>query len=147
MNSIFDKKNYDQIVSRIQNMRENIKPLWGKMNASQMMHHLNRALKAPLGKWEVSGKPIFFMKMFKGVLYNDKPFGKGVPTPKDFKVTDDTYSFDKEKQEVLISLEEIFHQGVDGVYKPHVFFGNLTNQQWGKHIFKHTDHHLKQFGF
>ena len=28
---------------------------------------------------------------------------------------------------------------------PHPFFGKLTPEQWGKGIYKHLDHHLKQF--
>lgn len=28
----------------------------------------------------------------------------------------------------------------------HPFFWKLTPEQWGKGIYKHLDHHLKQFG-
>lgn len=29
---------------------------------------------------------------------------------------------------------------------PHAFFGKLTPEQWGRGLYKHLDHHLKQFG-
>jgi len=145
MKSIFDKTNYDELNNRLQKLNASSAPLWGKMNAAQMLRHLNLAMEAPLGKYETKGKPVFFMKIFKPVLYNDKPFGKGAPTPKDFKITD-SFLFDTEKQKTLDNLKIIFENGIDGNYKPHVFFGTITNEQWGKHFYKHTDHHLRQFG-
>jgi len=87
----------------------------------------------------------FIMKIFKSVLYNDKAFGKGDPTPKDFKVAG-TYKFESEREKYLQNLNEIFNKGAKGNYKPHVFFGKITDEQWGMHFYKHTDHHLRQFG-
>lgn len=28
---------------------------------------------------------------------------------------------------------------------PHAFFGKLTPEQWGELMYKHLDHHLRQF--
>ncbi|RYG41811.1 MAG: DUF1569 domain-containing protein, partial [Chitinophagaceae bacterium] len=37
--------------------------------------------------------------------------------------------------------------GPDGISKfPHPVFGHFTPQQWGQSMFKHLDHHLRQFG-
>lgn len=145
MNSIFDKTNYEELVNRISKLNSSSTPVWGKMNVGEMLHHLNLAMEAPLGKIKTNGKPNFFMKIFKSVLYNDKVFGKGDPTPKDFKVQGN-YSFASEKEKCFSNLKEIFSKGVRGEYQPHVFFGKITNEQWGMHFYKHTDHHLKQFG-
>jgi hypothetical protein len=146
MKSIFDPSSYNDIASRLKNLQASSKPLWGKMNVAQMLHHLNLTMEAPLGQFQPKGKPSFFMKMFKSVLYNDKPFGKGSPTPKDFKIQD-SFDFGLGKQRAEKNLQSIFSLGsTTGHYAPHVFFGKLTNEQWGMHFYKHTDHHLKQFG-
>lgn len=145
MQTIFEKTNYEQIISRLQQINATTRPLWGKMDASQMMHHLNLTLEAPLGKYATKGKPVFIMRLFRNVLYNDKPFGKGSPTPKDFKVTG-SYNFEEEKQKTLKNVREIFNKGESSVFKQHVFFGKLSTEQWGKHFYKHLDHHLRQFG-
>ena len=145
MKSIFDKNNYDELVNRLQKLNSSSTPLWGKMNVAEMLHHLNLAVEAPLGKIQTQGKPNFFMRIFKSVLYNDKPFRKGDPTPKDFKVSG-TYNFDLEKEKYLSNLKDTFSKGVGGNYLPHAFFGKITNEQWGMHFYKHTDHHLRQFG-
>jgi hypothetical protein len=145
MKSIFDKAVYEELHQRLQKLTSDSTPLWGKMNVAQMLHHLNLTMEAPLGKCQTKGKPFFVMNLFKSVLYNDKPFSKGSPTARDFKVNDE-HSFQIEKEKALLNLEEIYQQGITGNYLPHVFFGKLTNEQWGKHFYKHTDHHLKQFG-
>lgn len=145
MKTIFERANYEELQSRVKKLSASSKPLWGKMNVGQMLHHLNMAMEAPLGKVAVKGKPVFFMKIFKSVLYNDKPFGKGAPTPGDFKITG-SYYFDDEKEKCLNNLNQIFTNNIMGTYLPHVFFGAMTNEQWGMHFYKHADHHLKQFG-
>ncbi len=146
MESIFTKKAFDGISDRVRKLTPSSGAAWGKMNITQMLHHLNLTMEAPLGKLATTGKPVFFMRMFRGVLYSDKPFSKGSPTPKDFKITTDTYNFEEEKAKVLNNLAEIFSRGIQGIFKPHVFFGELTTEQWGKHFYKHADHHLRQFG-
>ena len=145
MKSIFDKNNFEELQMRLQKINSTSTPLWGKMNVAQMLHHLNLTVEAPLGKIETKGKPNFFMKIFKSVLYNDKPFGKGDPTPKDFKTTG-TFNFETEKEKCLSNLKDVFAENINGKYSPHVFFGKITNEQWGFHFYKHIDHHLKQFG-
>lgn|ERR1700694_5829718 len=145
MKSIFDQPDYEDLVRRIQKLDRSSVPLWGKMSVAEMLHHLNLAAASPLGEIQTKGKPNFIMRLFRSVLYNDKAFGKGVPTPRDFKVSGN-YDFEKEKAEYLAHLEEIGARGKEGHYQPHVFFGKITAGQWGLHFYKHTDHHLKQFG-
>ncbi|SRR5258706_5354306 len=145
MKSIFEKSSYDELVNRMQKLNSSSPHLWGKMDIGQMLHHVNLTVEAPLGKTVTKGKPVFFMKIFKSVLYNDKPFRRGDPTPKDFKVTG-TYNFEAEKESCISNLKEVFNRNREGNYLPHVFFGKLTNDQWGMHFYKHVDHHLRQFG-
>ena len=97
-------------------------------------------METPLGMYMPEAKPKPLMRIFRSVLYNDRPFGKGAPTPKDFKITEQ-FSFDTEMDKAIVfNLKKISERGIDGMYKPHVFFGALTNEQWGRHFYKHTDH-------
>ena len=145
MQNAFVKQHYESLLSRLQQINAASLPLWGKMNAAQMMHHLNISMKVALGKIPPKAKSNFFTRLLKGVAYNDKPWGKGAPTPKEFKVTGD-FDFEKEKQETIAALSEVFQNGTSFAFKPHVFFGPLSGEQWGMHFYKHIDHHLKQFG-
>src|SRR5580765_2234228 len=81
MKSVFDKANYDELNGRLQKLTASSTPQWGKMNVAQMLHHLNLTMEAPLGKYQTAGKPKLFMRIFKSILYNDKPYSKGGITP------------------------------------------------------------------
>lgn len=52
--------------------------------------------------------------------------------------------FEKEKGP-LIGMINAFNKETMSK-EPHPFFGKLTNEQWSKGLWKHTDHHLQQFG-
>jgi Protein of unknown function (DUF1569). len=145
MLSIYDSDVFTELKGRLNKLTASAKPLWGKMTIDQMLHHLNLSMEAALGKMKPTSRPVFFMRIFKSVLYNDKPFGKGSPTPKDFKITG-SFDFNTELNKANQNLSEVSERGQNGNFKPHVFFGTLTNEQWGKHIYKHIDHHLRQFG-
>lgn len=48
---------------------------------------------------------------------------------------------------LIIHLNKFHKNGPETcISHPHPFFGKLTSEQWGKGIYKHLDHHLKQFG-
>ena len=82
----------------------------------------------------------------KANYYNEKPWGKNVPTLPGLTIKDERI-FETEKQQ-LIALVHKFHQSDSDKMDsfPHPFFGTLTKDQWGKGMYKHLDHHLQQFG-
>lgn len=148
MKSIYHEEAYNEIISRLNKLTPNSRRLWGKMNVAQMMAHCNGPIKVGL-----ADKPAPRMLMgrlmgwmMKSKLYNDSAWSKNLPTSPDFKITNER-DFNEEKTN-LLSLINAFHK--DGPLKagrfPHPFFGTFTNEQWGKSIYKHLDHHLKQFG-
>jgi hypothetical protein len=145
MKNIFFKENYDDITGRLIKISPVSKSLWGKMDVSQMLHHLNITMEAPLGKITIpSEENIIARLFFKSILYNDKSFGHGSRTAKSF-IVKNRYNFEDEKTKAQENLKEIFNRNINGLYNPHIVFGKLTAEQWGMHFYKHTDHHLKQF--
>jgi hypothetical protein len=53
--------------------------------------------------------------------------------------------FQSEKQKLLESLRAAKGRGLSGNWTPHVAFGPLTADEWGRLHYKHLDHHLHQF--
>lgn len=48
--------------------------------------------------------------------------------------------------ELSAMISQFYNAGPENVGKfPHPMFGSFTSEQWGKSIYKHIDHHLKQF--
>ena len=149
MKSLFDSSTHSEIVSRIGNLTSTSVPSWGKMSVGQMCTHCQMPLEVAMGKRILSGKKPGFMKrmvfkLYKPLMYNDKPWSKNLPTVRDFVVKEDK-EVETEKAK-LLNLVETFHQQKEAKSWPaHPMFGNFTHEQWGKMQYKHLNHHLNQF--
>ena len=59
----------------------------------------------------------------------------------------DCLHFEREQQRLLALLERFRAAGPAGcTTHAHSFFGNLTPTEWSVLMYKHLDHHLRQFG-
>ena len=148
MKSLFDREAYDEIVQRMGTLTPEAERQWGKMDVAQMLAHCKEALKVPLSDKKM---PRMFMGvlmawMFKSKLYNDEPWKKNLPTAPNFLIKDQR-DFNGERNELNDMIKRFHEAGPDNVGKfPHPFFGTFTKEQWGKSMYKHLDHHLRQFG-
>lgn len=148
MKSIFDTINAAEITERMDQLSENSIPKWGTMQVSQMLAHCSAFHDIPLGNAfpprGLLGRLIG--RFAKPMFYNDKPLPHNMSTIPTI-IIDDQRQFMAEKEKLEQQIN-IFQQGASGKFSshPHPFFGKLTAEQWGKGIYKHLDHHLKQFG-
>jgi len=80
------------------------------------------------------------------VFRNDDPLRENSPTAKSLIISDER-DFGKERQRLSGLIDKFAAGGAAGCTKhPHTFFGKLTPQQWAILMYKHLDHHLRQFG-
>ena len=149
MRTLFDQKVHQEIITRIDNLNGNSKPIWGKMDVAQMVKHCQMPLLMANGKVELSEKPGFVKKMvfkfYKPIMYNDKPWPENITTPKGFEVTDSPI-FEIERDQLKVSVTEFHDKALNMHWPKHPFFGYFKTDQWGKMQYKHLDHHLRQFG-
>ena len=135
------------IVQRLNNLQADSPRQWGKMTAAQMLTHCKEAYKVPLTSKKLQRHPLSLIGwMFRSLLYNDRPYRQSLPTAPNFIVKDER-NFDKEKAEMLSIVKAFHEKGEGGIGdKVHPMFGKLTAHQWGRSMWKHLDHHLRQFG-
>lgn len=148
MKSLFSDEAVTEINSRIEQLQTTQKPVWGKMNTSQMLAHCKFPLEVALGELQLEKPNVFkrlLFSMFKSSLYDDKPWKQNLPTAPEFVVSS-AKDFNKEKAELLSEIEKFHTKKTEEFWPPHPMFGKFTNEQWGKMQYKHLDHHLKQFG-
>jgi hypothetical protein len=146
--NLFDKPTFQETLDRLNRLTPASQRMWGKMNVSQMLAHCKEAFRVPL-----SDKPLpqlFIGRMlgwmFKKKLYDEVPWKPGLPTAPAFRIRDER-DFDTEKKALLELVNEFHRRGPGGAGKyPHPLFGKFTPQQWGNAMWKHLDHHLRQFG-
>jgi hypothetical protein len=117
------------------------------MDVAGMLKHLRMSAGMALGEYPVpsANKRAFQMFPLKHLILYVLPFPKGAPTAPELKPVDAT-SFDEERAALLDLLERIGIGPHEGAGPAHPLFGPLTRPEWGVCTYKHTDHHLKQFG-
>ena len=150
MSSLFEESSLNSIKNRIANLTADSKAKWGKMNVGQMLCHVNDGFKMATGKLSVEDKSNFINRtLFKFLVLNVIRIPRDVPTAKELdQMRDGTppEEFEKDKAAVLASIDEMVALPADFAWAPHLRFGPMTRNEWGKMGFKHLDHHLRQFG-
>ncbi|MBD0331521.1 MAG: DUF1569 domain-containing protein [Chitinophagaceae bacterium] len=148
MKNLFDQATADEFISRIERLQQTSTPRWGKMNAVQMLAHCQAPFRVCFGELQLKQSLIgkIFGPMAKRKLLSAKPFGKNLPTAKEF-IVPDRKDFEEEKNSLIQQIRR-FSLGGHEVVKnfQHPFFGKMTPDEWGALSAKHLDHHLQQFG-
>ena len=148
MNSIYDKASNDAMIARINSLTPESKPLWGKMSAAQMLKHCKLASDVAFGKMDLK---INFLMKFLGKLLKKKVFyggdmGKNSPTAKEFIITENL-DLETTKKELIANISRFSDEGKSSIQLlNHPFWGKMTYEDWDALMWKHLDHHLRQFG-
>ncbi len=144
--NLFDTEVKEEIIQRIKKLTPESNALWGKMNVSQMLAHVQVPIAVSEGRQKLSRSFIGFIfgPFAKKILYNDQPFRRNLPTDKRFVMIGEKKEFEKEQKQLLEIVQNFKEENI--VNTPHPFFGKLTKEQWSKGAWKHLDHHLRQFG-
>jgi transposase InsO family protein len=80
------------------------------------------------------------------VVGDDEPMRRNSPTTKDLVVRDER-DLGTERARLCTLLDRFAAAGATGcTTHPHSFFGRLTPEEWAILMYKHLDHHLRQFG-
>lgn len=147
MGSILNESDRAAISSRVRSLSVSSTRRWGSMDVVGMLQHLNLSARMGLGELQVpsANKRAFQMFPLKHLIIYVFPFPKGAPTMAELKPTD-TASLEQERTALLELLERIGTGPREGAGPAHPLFGPLTWREWSVITYKHTDHHLKQFG-
>jgi hypothetical protein len=146
MKTVLNKETREELISRIEMLHENSKPEWGKMNVYQMLKHCTLCEEMYLGKKNYKRKFIgrLFGRMgLRKMMKDETPLQRNAPTSNDFKILETDGDVSAEKRKWISLIEEYANLSDDGL--EHWFFGRMTKEQVGYFVFKHTDHHLRQF--
>lgn len=148
MKSLFTPSDAKEILNRIDKIESTSQRQWGKMNVAQMLAHCANGLEMALGV--INPRRVFIGRLIggflKSVYTNEKPFSKDSPTSEEIKVTTPK-DFAAEKIRLIELVKQFSEGGESGCTQhPHPFFGKLTPSEWSIGMYKHIDHHFRQFG-
>lgn len=139
-----------QIQDRLEKLTPDTAARWGTMTVNQMLAHMNDAHKIALGMKPAADKSNFYTNkiMFPVAVYLMPSWPKGEKTaPELDQKQEGTKAKDFYTElEFLYKMMDIFAEREESKLHPHPMFGKLSKKQWSDLLYKHFDHHLRQFG-
>jgi hypothetical protein len=147
MKSLYESATVEEVKQRLATLTPTTPRLWGKMDAPQMVAHCSAAMEMATGDLVI---PMVWIgrligPLFKSQYSNEKPWGKGTPTAPALIVNGEQ-DLPAQRENLIALIERFHHGGPTHCTKfPHPFFGKLTPEEWAKGMYKHLDHHLRQF--
>lgn len=148
MKTIFDPPRLDELQHRIGQLRSDSARQWGKMTLPQALAHCTIGIETASGA--VRPPRVLVGRILGGIikplaLRDDEPMRRNSPTAPVFIVRGDP-DFAAERDKLSASLGALAAAGKAACTShPHAFFGKLTPEEWGILMYKHLDHHLRQF--
>ena len=149
MKNMFEAATVEEIKERVAQLRPDSERQWGTMNPAQVLDHCSRGFEMAAGQIRpqraLMGRilgPIIKPLALKG----DEPMRKNSPTAKELLVQEER-DFDAERKRLRGLIDRFAATGPTGcTMHPHKFFGRLIPEEWAILMYKHMDHHLRQFG-
>jgi hypothetical protein len=148
MKSLFNDGDKNEIIARIQNLKEENVRQWGKMNILQMLRHQTEVMQIALGEMEAEKVKMPFPNFMIRLMLFHMKWPKNSPTipqidqvknPKPLK------DFASEKNDLISVINKFNLLPLDFKFPAHPVIGVMTRERWGKHQWRHADWHLNQF--
>jgi hypothetical protein len=121
---------------------------WGTMTAGEMLCHLGDASTSVLG--HPGGAPGPKRPIRKWIaLYSAIPWPHGMKTPRSVDPRRDGTrpgEFEADRARAISGLQALAAAPPTAFPAAHRIFGHMTPRDWHYWGYRHTDHHLRQFG-
>jgi hypothetical protein len=145
MDTIWDTDCRRTLLARFEKLTHDARPAWGQMTAAQMLAHLADPLKTAMGIKPAPVKPSAFSNpIVRTLIIYCLPWPKGAPTAPEFVHAHEEH-FSDNLAALRITVEEFAAAGEGTRREPHPAFGKLSGKAWGRLMYRHLDHHLRQF--
>ncbi|HTU34443.1 MAG TPA: DUF1569 domain-containing protein [Candidatus Acidoferrum sp.] len=149
MKNLYEPATAKEIKDRLARLGPANQRQWGKMTAAQAVAHCSVAMEWAVG--DIRPRRMFVGRIFgplakAKMLKDETPMSHNAPTAKSLVVVDER-DLATERQGLCTLIDRFAAAGPNGcTTHPHSFFGPLTPQEWATLMYKHLDHHLRQFG-
>jgi len=155
MKSIADTTALGQLIERLNALEPDTPRKWGTLTAGEMLCHLGDATSSVLKRGATEGtgpSPAAAQRhpVLKWIaLRSPLPWPQGLTTPAAVdphvggtKAGD----FDADRERAITGLRNFAAAPPDALASSHGAFGTMSIHDWHRWAYRHTDHHLRQFG-
>lgn len=143
--SFFDPATRRALVDRLATLAPDRPARWGRMTAPMMVLHLIESMRMAAGEIRPRPRLLPLAALLRPLVIHHIPWPKGAPTaPELLAGVPSTFAADVEalRQRILTLAEP----GAYDPVPPHPAFGAMRKRDWAVLIYRHIDHHLRQFG-
>jgi hypothetical protein len=146
MTTLWDATTRAAVLDRARRLRADTRPRWGRFNSADMMAHLNDSLRMALGDLVVAPKHTPFRRFpLKQLVLYVLPFPRGAPTAPELLARRGQAALEPELRSFGELLDRTASRNVEDPWPDHPAFGPMSRRAWGVLMYKHVDHHLRQF--
>ena len=151
MKNLFDPVLVEDTKQRILQLRPESERQWGSMSIAQTLAHCTSGLGMATGAINPKRAPFpasIVGPLIKPLVFrDDKPMRRNSPSSPELFLADPQCELQGERVKLIAAIDDFATRGSACCSQnPHPFFGPLTPQQWAILMYKHIDHHLRQFG-
>lgn len=151
MRSAFDPEAATELRRRLDGFRPDAERRWGTMTPHEAVVHMTDLFRMALGERPLPDKSSWFSRtLMRWVgLHTPIPWPRGIRAPREVDQAREgtpPESWDRDLEALRGALDRFVDdpEALDG--NVHAVLGPLTRREWGVWGYRHTDHHLRQFG-
>lgn len=152
MKNLLDPETRRDLLARFERLAPGTPARWGRMNVEQMVCHVADPVRIALGDLPARDHSTFFRRhVLKRLVLAGMPAPKGkVPT---FPEIDQARgggtpptTLDEDRRTLGRLVERFVAEAPQDALRPSPGFGRLSGREYGRLMYAHMHHHLKQFG-
>ncbi|HEX6590218.1 MAG TPA: DUF1569 domain-containing protein [Longimicrobiales bacterium] len=141
-------RDFDALLARLALLRADSPRRWGRMTPHQAVCHLSDSMRATLGDWSKPPARTPPMRWLIRSIAFTVPlrWPHGVRTARELDQQRDgtrPVEFERDRAELVTLLRRV---ASSDELPPHPLWGRMSRGMTGRYVWRHTDHHLRQFG-
>lgn len=146
MPTVWNPTQREQLLARLSQLDPAAAPRWGTMSPPHMVTHITDQMRIALGELPCKriNVPFRYFPLRELVVYV-LPWPKGAPTAPEM-IARAPQQWDDEIAQFERAIARVLGRHEHGSFTEHPAFGNLSQRAWGVLMYRHIDHHLRQFG-
>jgi hypothetical protein len=146
VNTFWNPDDRRALGDRLERLTPQTAARWGRLTAPEVIVHLCDGFRMAAGELPCAPKklPIRFFPLKQLFVYV-LPMPKNAPTAPEL-LTRPPGEWSGDMEDLRTIMERLASGGPSQCAAEHPAFGRMSGRGWGVLAYKHTDHHLRQFG-
>lgn len=145
MPTLYDPARRQELLDRLGRLTHDRPARWGRFNAPRMVAHLREAMRLATGELVVAPRPFPLKIVLRQLAIHILPFPKGAPTAPELLAREPA-EWRSDVAALAAAIERVREPAPGAVLPDHPIFGRMRAQDWGVLLYRHVDHHFRQFG-